>query len=84
MPAPVSTYGEVTTQAIVRMRHPKHPNLYYSASRVEWVELGYTTWTLADWLERFHGQNNEGRLWEFFGERIDIWEGTDEITYSTE
>lgn len=50
-------------------------NRFYREGNPPWVTTGYKTWTIADWIERFKGQQPDGRAWDFFGEVIDIWEG---------
>jgi len=59
---------------MVRMKHPREPGLYYRhGSEPPWVKTGYTTWSRAAWLKTFGGLENDTRIWDFFGETIELW-----------
>jgi len=60
----------------VRLCLPHHTGRYYRHENKgqPWVTVGYTTWSIAAWNSVFgktYGQ--DGRVWEFFGEPIEIW-----------
>jgi hypothetical protein len=40
---------------------------------IPWVKVGYNTWTIAEWIDRYSEQKSDTRQWEFFGEPIDLW-----------
>lgn len=61
--------------AAVRIRHPSK-RLYYNGDNngaAQWTLVGYSRWTMAEWMEVFSKQYPDGRNWEFFGEVITIW-----------
>jgi hypothetical protein len=60
--------------AAVRIRHPFDKSLYFrSGGMIPWVKVGYNTWTIAEWIDRYSEQKSDTRQWEFFGEPIDLW-----------
>lgn len=64
---------------MARLKNPANPKEFYREGGVKpWVTYGYKTWTMAEWIDRFKGQQPDGRHWDFFGETIDIWEGYSE------
>jgi hypothetical protein len=69
--------GKITPwqgKALVRIKHPNKRLYYRSAGGEPWVESGYDTWRINDWLKIYgRGYGDDGRNWEFFGEEIELW-----------
>jgi hypothetical protein len=65
--------------ALVRIRCPSNPNLFYDSDNNgnhPWVSIGYTKWRIDVWRDTYGDQFiNDTRQWDFFAEEIDIWEG---------
>ena len=58
----------------VRIRCSSVPGLYYrEGGTTPWVATGYRTWTIEEWIHNFGDHYPDGRLWDFFGDPIDIW-----------
>lgn len=62
---------------LVRLAHPSKPGFYYYSNANDWVQRGYTRWSLKEWKAKFGSQNDEGRKWEFFGYEIPLYDEDD-------
>jgi hypothetical protein len=79
---PLEAYrSDGTMFAMARLRDPEKPGYYsnWPGRRWPFVVRGYRIWTLEEWLDDYgNGQPNQTTSphWEFFGEKIELWEDT--------